>query len=727
MKYEALNLEKVSISDSIVQVPILVTLKDDLLDDKSERKTGRLWNTFLKGFSIGTKNEKENVIEVDELFSDDDPFKNKKHVLAMDLEAFNQIEPKDEEKLQIGLRILKDGSDLLMIDHTMQKQNEEKELNHSLEFSEVQEEQEDFIKYLKNLAENRKLEADKEEKNREYEERKEQEKQEEQRFKEKQDNLVEEEQEEESQEEQEEIQNNVDEKPLTVEVEKDDSLSTGENLISSTKESIKAEQNNKDLEQIVNTDDENVDVLKGLKRDLYQHLEWYFPDYSLDNLDIEESAPTLDDKEYKKLYEMTAKGINQHIKRSNSKIESEKQKAINRLYRIMASDLAERFYNIEKLYNYTTDGTEFNNIYLNLNKVKDEALKNVEIQADEQEKVKKQKHEHDKEQHLENVLKKESIKYDEENLPRLQKEIQDYKNSSKQDIDNKHQQQIEQLEDDVYRTVAERIEKLVDDVMKLYKVDIDTEIKTLNNMMESKINEISFDNKKEWSKYLQQLKDIEEIRTKEVNSQKSKIDDEVANRTRKLKEAHDTIRHKLENKEEQLLALQSSLRKSEEANIQKDYSLNSASSERRELIKQIDTKSKRVEDLEKQLEQKNTQIRQLNNSPNFINYPFTKDNRTKKNTSKIKRVYDQFEKLIITVVAAILLGIFILVAASIASGSSNQNDESSQDVKSLEQKIENQQKENEAAKSELEQKNSEIENLKKTKEESKKDKDKKAS
>ncbi|HGO3994657.1 TPA: hypothetical protein ACK1AU_002613 [Staphylococcus aureus] len=725
MKYEALNLEKVIISESIVQVPILVTLKDELLDEKSERKTGRLWNTFLKGFGIGTKNEMENVIEVDELFSDDDPFKNKKHVLAMDLEAFNKIEPKDEEKLQIGLRILKDGSDLLMIDHTMQKQNEEKELNHSLEFSEVQEEQEDFIKYLKNLAENRKLEADKEEKIREYEERKEQEKQEEQRFKEKQDDLVEEQQE----EKQEEIQDNVDEKLLTVEVEKDDSLSTGEDVISSTKESTSAEQNNQDLEQIVNTDDddENVDVLKGLKRDLYQHLKWYFPDYSLDNLDVEESAPTLDDKEYKKLYEMTAKGINQHIKRSNNKIESEKQKAINRLYRIMASDLAERFYNIEKLYNYTTDGTEFNNIYLNLNKVKGEALKNVEIQADEQEKVKKQKHEHDKEQYLENVLKKESIKYDEENLPRIQKEIQDYKNTSKQDIDNKHNQQIDQLEDDVYRTVAERIEKLVDDVMKLYKADIDAEIKALNIMMESKIDEISLDNKKEWEKYLQQLKDIEEIRTKEVNSQRSKIDDEVANRTRKLKEEHDTIKNKLENKEEQLLTLQSSLRKSEEANIQKEYSLNSASSERRELIKQIDTKSKRVEDLEKQLEQKNTQIRQLNNSPNFINYPFIKDNRTKKNTSKIKSIYDQFEKLIITVVAAILLGIFILVAASIASGSSNQNDGSSQEVKSLEQKIEKQQKENEAAKSELEQKNSEIENLKKTKEESKKDKDKKAS
>src|SRR5699024_12679465 len=96
----------------------------------------------------------------------------------------------------------------------------------------------------------------------------------------------------------------------------------------------------------------------------------------------------------------TLKYTKNETERVNKRIGVLRDREINNLYRDLNSDLVKRYFEIESLYNYSVEGSEFNNIYQKLNDNLSEAQKNIRIHADEQEKVKKQKHEKDKEIYL---------------------------------------------------------------------------------------------------------------------------------------------------------------------------------------------------------------------------------------------------------------------------------------------------------------------------------------
>ncbi|MDN0189199.1 hypothetical protein P6439_14485 [Staphylococcus arlettae] len=56
--FEDLNLDKIELPDkTFISLPILVTLNDEYLEGKSDRKTKRLWDVFYKSFG-GTKRKK---------------------------------------------------------------------------------------------------------------------------------------------------------------------------------------------------------------------------------------------------------------------------------------------------------------------------------------------------------------------------------------------------------------------------------------------------------------------------------------------------------------------------------------------------------------------------------------------------------------------------------------------------------------------------------------------
>ena len=126
--FEDLNLDKIELPDkTFVSLPILVTLNDEYLEGKSDRKTKRLWDVFYKGFG-GTKEKKIDEYQAvgDLELPDDDPFKNKEHVFAIDVASFGKIEPKQEKNLDFGIRILQNNNRLLPVDSTMQEKGKEK-------------------------------------------------------------------------------------------------------------------------------------------------------------------------------------------------------------------------------------------------------------------------------------------------------------------------------------------------------------------------------------------------------------------------------------------------------------------------------------------------------------------------------------------------------------------------------------------------------------------------
>lgn len=730
--FEDLKLDKIELPDnSFISLPILVTLNDEYLEGKSERKAKRLWDVFSKSFG-GTKEKKVDEYQAvgDLELPDNDPFKNKEYVFAIDVGSFGKIEPKQEKNLDFGIRILQNDESLLLVDNTMQEKGKAKDISSGVEFADVEENLEETYKYISSLAETKRFESLTDKKREDYEEKKEE--QENEKSQTKENNFVSaaefvgnpeendgEDTASSSKQETQTKQGFADntETPKSAESNRENTIEDKtEPSYSDDSEAI-FELPDDDLEEPENED--NLVVLNSLKQNLYKNLQAYFPQYNLKDLDVDEDVPELEDKEYQKLYTMTAKGINDQVNRANKRIALEREKAINNLYRPLISEIVKRYFEIDALYNYTATGSEFNNIFEELESNLNKALKNVEIQADEQEQIKKQRHEKNKETYLNNLLKKESVKYDEENLPKITEEVEDYKENSKNDIYSKYNSQIDQLEYDVDKTVTERTERLIDNVISEYSPQLDKAIESLNSDLNSQLEKISEQNQKDWQKYKEQLKDIEEVRTKEVNSQRSKIEEEVTKRT----QAYEDIKKKLETKEEQIHMLQSNLRTTQESSTQKDYSLDSASSERQELLKRVDKKEAYISELEKQLEDKNTKVRQLSSSNNYIGYPFNMAPQTKMDKTKevAKNWYDKFEKLIIAVAASIIIAIGILIAASIVSGNSDDSNTQQQQLQQQQEEVKSQQEEQDKKDKELQEKEQQQQEQQKKLEQEKKD------
>src|SRR5699024_12885011 len=87
------------------------------------------------------------------------------------------------------------------------------------------------------------------------------------------------------------------------------------------------------------------------------------PQYNLKELDNDLEIPELDNVEYKNLHQATLNAINNKTEQANKSIGVLRDRAINNLYRDLNSDLVKRYLEIESLYNYSVEGSEFNNIY----------------------------------------------------------------------------------------------------------------------------------------------------------------------------------------------------------------------------------------------------------------------------------------------------------------------------------------------------------------------------
>lgn len=705
-KLKDLNLDQIDLPDgSTVKLAIVVTLKADDLEDKSERKINRVWEIFRKNFS--KSKDDYQAVEIESTLPENDPFKEKRKVFAIDLTSFGKIEPKQEKELDFGLRLVQNDENILLIDESIQDKNNKKNLDNGIEFAEVEEDLDSAHKYIQSLAETKRFEYLRDQKEESYNQRK----MEEQEAKEnsvKENNVVS--AKEVIEQEEGEEHNNIDE-DIDNEAPTDTNHQAQLEDDSENADKDISETDNEASDEMVELDDSeeyyNRYDIENLKQILLDNLEYYIPKYDLKELNNDVEIPEIDNVEYKNLHQATVNAVNNKIEQANKSINTVRDRSINNLYRDLRSELVRQYFEAEALYNYSVEGSEFNNIYQKLNNNLSEAEKNIKIQADEQEKIKKQKHETDKEIYLNNLLKTESAKYDEENLPKIKEEVENFKNTSNEDVNNKYAEQIEQLEEDIDRTVTERMDRLIDNVIKEHKQQLDNEIDKLNETMGSKLDVISTEIKKDWEKYKDQLKDIEEIRTKEQNSQQSKIDEEVSNRTKYYEE----MKNKLEERERHIDMLQSNLRKEKESNVQKDYSLDSASVERQNLLDRADKKEQEVAKLEKRLQEKDTQIQQLSSSANYLSYPFNRAPKTKieKSKSKVREWYDSFEKLIIAVVASIIIAIAVLVASSVISANQSDHSQEQQDIQKQEEKIKSQQQEQEDRQKQLDDKQKEQE------------------
>ncbi|MEB5648562.1 hypothetical protein MXF31_02760 [Mammaliicoccus sciuri] len=655
---------------------IVFTLKDDVYSGLNERRQTRKWNDFKKDY--GTKEKKNYVFSTDFELADNDPFKNKDVVVAIDLVSLAEIQPKDEKKLDFGLRILNDN-------HQIELTSSENgtDLNSGIDFKDIQEKYEENFKYLKNKAEEAKFKFEQSEKKANDE---------------KPDQSIQRPQTqmkspEEVLEEDEEFQDIQRQKQDDVSAEQMVTEDTTEEKTDNKRQqdSIQLKMSEQSFDYTNETKDDD-STLGSLKSKLFQTINHYIPDFYLNVNDFDKFNPEFETKEYKNLYKITNDGIKNRIISYNKFTQLNRQKLIHNIYRELEAKLVNRYFEILKLYKMDDTENIFNEAYRQNEDTLKQELGEVDRKTDQKERLLKQDFEQKKKNHLDLVFQKASMEYDEEHLPKIREEKEQFKEQLIQSINEKYDNELERIESEASETVDERLEKLVENVLEESINGIETIIQEFNESISEEHRKISEQFDLDWVRFTEQVKDIEAERHKNENLRQSKIDEEVSKRSKDYEE----MRNILKNKENNITQLETQYNKILEENATKDRRITDMTNERTEYFESLKKAKEKTEDISKEYEELYAKYRDAID-PNNINAATQKQSEESNNSW-----WQKFDKYIIAISCAIILGICIVWASYNVKASDSQNSE-------LQSKIEQQQKDVKAESEKQEKRNKELE------------------
>lgn len=639
---------------------ILFTLKDDVYSGLNERRQTRKWNEFKKDY--GTKEKKNYVFATDFELVDNDPFKNKEVVVAIDLVSLAEIQPKDEKKLEFGLRILNDNNQI-----ELTSSENGSDLNSSIDFKDIQEKYEENFKYLKNKAEEATFKLEQSEKVSNDDEPVERIQTPKTQMKSPEEVL----------EEDEEFQDikrqkEGDDESEYIDVTEDTNKEAVQDKRQPDSIQLKMSEQSYDYTNETQDDDS---TLGSLKSKLFQTINHYIPDFYLNVNDFDKFNPEFETKEYKNLYKITNDGIKNRIISYNKFTQLNRQKLIHNIYRELETKLVNRYFEILKLYKMDDTENIFHETYRENEDTLKRELGEVDRKTDQKERLLKQNFEEKKKNHLDLVFQKASMEYDELHLPKIKEEKEQFREKLIQDINEKYDSELERIESEASETVDERLEKLVDDVLEESINGIETIIQDFNESISEEHRKISEQFDLDWLRFTEQVKDIEAERHKNENLRQSKIDEEVSKRSKDYEE----MRNILKNKENNITQLESQYNKILEENATKDRRITDMTNERTEYFESLKKAKEKTENVSKDYETLYAKYRDAI-EPNNINTATQKESIESNETW-----WQKFDKYIIAISCAIILGICIVWASYNVKASNSQNSE-------LQSKIEQQQK-----------------------------------
>lgn len=655
---------------------ILFTLKDDVYSGLNERRQTRKWNEFKKDY--GTKEKKNYVFATDFELVDNDPFKNKEVVVAIDLVSLAEIQPKDEKKLDFGLRILNDN-------HQIELTSSENgtDLSSGIDFKDIQEKYEENFKYLKNKAEEAKFKFEQSEKKANDVEPEQSIQRPKTQMKSPEEVL---EEDEEFQDIQRQKQDDVSSEQIVPEDTTEERIEDKRQL-----DSIQLKMSEQSYDYTNETKDDD-STLGSLKSKLFQTINHYIPDFYLNVNDFDKFNPEFETKEYKNLYKITNDGIKNRIISYNKFTQLNRQKLIHNIYRELEAKLVNRYFEILKLYKMDDTENIFNEAYRQNEDTLKQELGEVDRKTDQKERLLKQDFEQKKKNHLDLVFQKASMEYDEEHLPKIKEEKEQFKEQLIQSINEKYDNELERIESEASETVDERLEKLVENVLEESINGIETIIQEFNESISEEHRKISEQFDLDWVRFTEQVKDIEAERHKNENLRQSKIDEEVSKRSKDYEE----MRNILKNKENNITQLETQYNKILEENATKERRITDMTNERTEYFESLIKAKEKTEHISKDYEELYAKYRDAID-PNNINAATQKQSEESNNSW-----WQKFDKYIIAISCAIILGICIVWASYNVKASDSQNSE-------LQSKIEQQQKDIKAESEKQEKRNKELE------------------
>lgn len=541
-----LDLESITYTDEnekkhdYTVIPV-VTLTDDEIDkySKSEKRLENRWVKFYK--TISRKFKIGDDIELSD--SEDDPLKdriaNDQYVFT-DLTSLASLNFSERDNYNIGLRYIEENEDSKNIAYMFSDDFTDK-LIEQLELDEVESIARDIpFSHIKtaydkvfemiNLISKQNIQASREDIGRTNRE-----------------------QYQENAQDDDEVDDNADEH---LDDEFDDDVDEVEQV--DDNQQVETTSNEQPPEQGVepmpnDNTDEPSDIEK-LQDNLYDTINNLVPRVYLNSLDMDLSYKNQDrdNQAYAELENVTIETIQKVKQREIERLNEERQATVDRLYRKASSSLYKRFTNIEKLFSYESEESEYHGEYLGIKEKFEQVTNSADTQRDNKFKELTRTFEENMERRAKQAYEQEKARIEREERPLVEQHADEFRDDLIANAEHLYNGQIQNLLGDINVAFESRYYGIVDNVLDEYQSDIDGNVESFDVNKEKTTQKVM----DEYNNGMKQLNEtIREIEKEHVNNNKQfdeRVQLEVDEKTQALRNENKDIKRDYESVQEEL-------------------------------------------------------------------------------------------------------------------------------------------------------------------------------
>lgn len=674
-----LDLEMITNNDGTkTAIAVLFTLTDDYLEGLSEKKFARTWNTFSRKYGRDNEKKEYYVVNNKNILTDSDVYQSKEHVITSGLDVLAHIDEKDKENIDFGLRIQIDDK-VYPLDETLTKDLSETELNHGLSYDDVEEKYYELKEYLEQRIEEKRLKDEAEVERQKKEAEKESE--------------------------------DTDNAQKTVALKKsnqeyslpkdiEENLPEDKQYEDQVEENITSDNDEveegteEDVEQEIYDQFDDVDggnKLEVLKRKVYKYINDQIPYPNLNSVDVNNVLSRVDYKGYKDLYVLTQDSIVKRLNQHEYELKQKRQKIVNEIYRSVEAEVVKRYNRNESLVNYTDDENEFSHIYKTIEHDYKEAIDSLESHRTQKEMLLNDQYNFKKKEYVERETRKAEIEFERANLPLINEEVERFVNELRTSANEGKEQQIEQLENDIYSEMEQRNSTLVDNVIKDFKPTISNYINEYSKQIEVISTELALKIENELGTLQERVISLEEKRIKAEKLSDEKINAAVEQRTADYKEKENRIR----TLEDEIYAKNKSMRDQEQEIMRKEGLIEQAIEERKRVAQDkeyyMQNEAKLRDEIDRLREIQMEAMKDFSNNPTHNIRAASIEN--KKNNGEKLTLSDRLnaiDRKIYNFIGAILVSASLLGGAALVGGGDVSSSEDNNQLQELEKKVQSQ-------------------------------------
>lgn len=300
--------------------------------------------------------------------------------------------------------------------------------------------------------------------------------------------------------------------------------------------------------------------LSELRRELYEAIDNHVPKVYLDDIDIDLSKKYQDSENtaYAELENNAIDNVKTIKQREYEKLKDERQSLINRLYRKASSLLYKKFTDIEKLYLYESEESEFHNDYMDIYNKKEEVLESATSQYKQKYAELTRRFEEDMERRAKQAYEAEKSRIEREERHLVEEQAIEFKDDLVANAEELFNSQINNLMNDIDVSFEYRKYGIVDNVFTNYENDINKDAQNFKSQLESSIDKVTNKYNDSIKTLNEQIQDIEKDHIQNKTQFDEKVDLKVKEKTQSLAEENKDIKNERDSMKQELERLRES-------------------------------------------------------------------------------------------------------------------------------------------------------------------------